>query len=136
VPQSLYAAQTPIDAATPLSNKPRLFFLGLGFPKTKHIVYSREVEPGTLVVGLFASSLQGTLSRFVYLSSLAAGHVDTMFSFHSFLCLLVLTFSPARAVSSISVRGTKLYDNDGNQFFVRGITHASPSLTDIHRLIN
>jgi hypothetical protein len=59
-----------------------------------------------------------------------------MFSFLSFLILLVLASSPAVAVSPISVRGTKLYDSDGNQFFVRGIPHASPSLTDVHVLID
>ena len=36
------------------------------------------------------------------------------------LCLVLFCSSPVSAISPISVKGTKLYDNDGNQFFVKG----------------
>ncbi|KAK4141028.1 Glucanosyltransferase-domain-containing protein [Dichotomopilus funicola] len=41
--------------------------------------------------------------------------------------LLVLLPNLAAAISPISVKGTKLYDQDGNQFFVRGVAYSPPA---------
>jgi hypothetical protein len=35
-------------------------------------------------------------------------------------CVLLVSYSFVEALSPISVKGTKLYDDDGNQFFVKG----------------
>ncbi|KAL2126301.1 hypothetical protein VTI74DRAFT_1225 [Chaetomium olivicolor] len=40
------------------------------------------------------------------------------------LCLLFL-ISPVAALLPISVKGTKLYDNDGNQFFIKGVAYVT-----------
>ena len=37
------------------------------------------------------------------------------------LWLLVGVLNQGEAISPISVKGTKLYDEDGNQFFVKGL---------------
>jgi hypothetical protein len=43
-----------------------------------------------------------------------------MFTLLYSLLLLSLACSRVGALSPISVKGTKLYDNDGNQFFIKG----------------
>jgi hypothetical protein len=50
-----------------------------------------------------------------------------MFSFPSLL-FLFLSSGFAEALSPISAKGTKLFDNDGNQFFIRGTVKDSLKL--------
>ncbi|KAK3299505.1 Glucanosyltransferase-domain-containing protein [Chaetomium fimeti] len=38
-------------------------------------------------------------------------------------CLLLVSYSFVEALSPISVKGTKLYDDDGTQFFVKGVSY-------------
>ncbi|GAB1318141.1 1,3-beta-glucanosyltransferase [Madurella fahalii] len=52
------------------------------------------------------------------------GVAQMIFSLLS-LCLFLLFPSPAAAISPISVKGRKLYDQDGNQFFVRGVVYVA-----------
>jgi hypothetical protein len=50
-----------------------------------------------------------------------------MFALPSLCLMLLLLSGSALGLSSIRVKGTKLYDEDGNQFFVRGIVPLTPS---------
>ncbi|KXX77407.1 hypothetical protein MMYC01_206065 [Madurella mycetomatis] len=52
------------------------------------------------------------------------GVAQMMFGLLS-LCLLLVSSGPAAAISPISIKGRKLYDQDGNQFFVRGVVYVA-----------
>jgi hypothetical protein len=55
---------------------------------------------------------------------MGVSHARMMFGF-LFLCLFLFGSDlVAASISPISVKGTKLYDDDGNQFFVRGTVNA------------
>jgi hypothetical protein len=52
--------------------------------------------------------------------------IHAMFSLLHSLLLLSLASSLVGALSPISVKGTRLYDNDGNQFFIKGTLTFAP----------